>query len=78
MYLLVGSQLGVMGLIAMLSIFFYQIKFAIKSSGFYRDYGIALPLGYLLIFFAESYLLGHFTTVFFVFFSSIIYAQEQS
>ena len=78
MYLLVGSQLGVMGLIAMLSIFLYQIKFAIKSSGFYRDYGIALPLGYLLIFFAESYLLGHFTTVFFVFFSSIIYAQEQS
>jgi len=74
MYTLITVELGVIGLISMLSIFYYQIKLSFNSSNrFIRDVGITLPLLFLVIMWSDSYLLGHYTTLVFVFFSSFLY-----
>jgi len=74
MYILIFTQIGVIGLISMLSIFYYQIKLSINSSNrFIRDVGITLPLLFLVIMWSDSYLLGHYTTLMFIFFSSFLY-----
>ena len=74
MYTLIAMELGVIGLISMLSIFYYQIKLSFNSSNrFIRDVGITLPLLFLVIMWSDSYLLGHYTTLMFVFFSSFLY-----
>jgi O-antigen ligase len=74
MYILILMQLGLIGLFSMLSIFYYQIKLSSNSSNkFIRDVGITLPLLFLVIMFSDSYLLGHYTSLMFVFFSSFLY-----
>ena len=74
MFILILMELGVIGLISMLSIFYYQIKLSFNSSNrFIRDVGITLPLLFLVIMWSDSYLLGHFTSLIFVFFSSFLY-----
>ena len=74
MYVLVAMELGALGVISMLSIFYYQIKLSFNSSNkFIRDFGITLPLLFLVIMWSDSYLLGHYTTLIFVFFSSFLY-----
>ena len=74
MYTLVLIQNGLLGLIGLLSIFYYQIKLSLNSPNkFIRDLGISLPLLYLLVMWSDSYLLGHYTTLVFVFFSSFLY-----
>lgn len=74
MYSLVGVQLGILGLLSLMSIFYFQIVQSFKSSNrFIRDVGITLPLMYLLIMLSDSYLLGHYTTLMFVLFSSFLY-----
>jgi O-antigen ligase len=74
MYTLITMQLGLIGLVSMLSIFYYQIKLSFYSSNkFIKDLGIALPLMFLVIMWSDSYILGHYTTLVFVFFSSFLY-----
>lgn len=74
MYTLVLVQLGLLGLISLLSIFYYELKLSsLTKNKFIRDVGVALPLLFLLIMLSDSYLLGHFTTLMFVFFSSFLY-----
>ena len=74
MYILVLSQLGIIGLISMLSIFYYQIKLSlISSDNLIRKVGMILPIMFLVIMFSDSYLLGHYTTLMFVLFSSFLY-----
>lgn len=74
MYTLVMSQLGVIGLISMLSIFYYQIKLSTcQKNKLYRDLGVALPILFLVIMWSDSYILGHYTSLMFVFFSSFLY-----
>ena len=74
MYVLVAMELGALGVISMLSIFYYQIKLSFNSSNkFIRDFGITLPLLFLVIMCSDSYLLGHYITLIFVFFSSFLY-----
>jgi O-antigen ligase len=74
MYILVLVQLGFLGLISMLVIFYYQIKLSINSpSKLIRDAGITLPLMFLVLMLSDSYLLGHYTTLMYVFFSSFLY-----
>jgi O-antigen ligase len=74
MYTLVLMQLGLLGLFSMLSILYYQVKLSFNSSNkFIRDTGITLPLMFLILMFSDSYLLGHFTTLVFIFFSSFLY-----
>ena len=74
MYILILVQLGLLGLVSFLAIFYYQIKWSFQSNNKYiRDIGITLPLLFLLIMWSDSYLLGHFTTLVYVFFSSFLY-----
>ena len=74
MYNLVLTQLGIIGFISFLSIFYYQIKIASASSSrFMGHVGLALPLLFLVIMLADSYLLGHYTTLMYIFFSSFLY-----
>jgi len=74
MYVLVLVQLGIVGLLSMLSIMYYQIKLSFKESNrFFGDVGFALPVLFLVIMLSDSYLLGHFTGLLFVFFSSFLY-----
>ena len=74
MYTLVLSQLGLLGLISMLSIFYYQIKISLNSSKkIVRNAGFTLPILFLVLMLSDSYLLGHYTTLMFIFFSSFLY-----
>ena len=74
MYVLILVQLGIVGLLSMLSIMYYQIKLSFaESNKFFRDVGFALPFLFLVIMWSDSYLLGHFTGLLFVFFSSFLY-----
>lgn len=74
MYILVLSQLGIVGLFSMVTIFYFQIKIAFSSKNdFFHNVGVAMPILFLVIMFSDSYLLGHFTGLLFVFFSSILY-----
>jgi O-antigen ligase len=74
MYTLVLMQLGLIGLLSMLSIFYYQMRLSFNSTNkFIRDVGIMLPLMFLVIMFSDSYLLGHYTSLLYVFFSSFLY-----
>ena len=74
MYALVLVQSGIVGLLSMLSIMYYQIKLSFKESNrFFGDVGFALPILYLVIMLSDSYLLGHYTGLLFVFFSSFLY-----
>lgn len=79
MYILILVQFGLVGLIIFLSIFYYQIKYAINSNNnFIKKFGLVLPFLYLVIMFSDSYLLGHYTTMLFVFFSAILYKNEKN
>ena len=49
------------------------LKKTMNKNDLMKKMGIALPLLFLVIMFSDTYLLGHFTTMLFVFFSSIIY-----
>ncbi|MDC1418063.1 O-antigen ligase family protein [Candidatus Thioglobus sp.] len=74
MYSFVLVNLGITGLVSMLAIFYYQIKLSFNSSSkLIRDTGVTLPLMFLVMMLSDSYLLGHFTTLMFIFFSSFLY-----
>ena len=74
MYVLILVQFGLIGLISFLSIFYYQVKLSFNSSSkFIRDFGFTMPLLFLVIMLSDSYLLGHYTTLIFVFFSSFLH-----
>ncbi len=78
MYLLVGTQLGLVGLLIFLSIFRNQIKQALKSDDPVRQaVGIGMPLLFMVIMLSDTYLLGHYTTLLFVFFSAILYKNYE-
>jgi len=74
MYLLETVQFGMFGLASLLWILVTQIRIALSSGmPFQKHFGIALPVLFAVIMFSDSYLLGHYTTMLFVFFSSILY-----
>ena len=79
MYILVTTQLGFLGLISFLSIFYFQFKAAFHSkNALTRDIGFALPIMFLVIMLSDSYLLGHFTTLIFIFFSAFLHKDFES
>jgi len=74
MYTLVLVQHGLVGLISLLSIFYFQLKLSLNSPNkLIRDTGLTLPLIFLVMMLSDSYLLGHYTTLMFIFFSSFLY-----
>jgi len=76
MYILVLVQNGMLGLFGLLLIFYFQIKLSLGlNDKFFRDVGISLPILFLLIMMSESYLLGHFTSLLYIFFSSFLYQE---
>ena len=77
MYLLLIVQFGLIGLLCLLSIHFYQIKHRIKNNKFHSHLGFGLVAYFFVINFSDSYLLGHFTSFLFIFFSSFLYQSEK-
>lgn len=78
MYVLILVQFGLLGLVAMLYMFYSQIKIAANSNEeFVRKIGIALPLLYLLIMLSDSYLMAHMTGLLFIFISSFVYKDYE-
>lgn len=74
MYILILSQLGLIGLLSFLSIFYIQIKLSYNSSQkLIRNTGFTMPILFLVIMISDSYLLGHFTSLLFIAFSSFLY-----
>jgi O-antigen ligase len=79
MYVLVLVQFGFIGLLAMLYMFYAQIKIARQSNEeFVRKIGVALPLLYLLIMLSDSYLMVHMTGLLFIFISSFVYKDYEA
>ena len=79
MYVLILVQFGLLGLAAMLYMFYAQIKIARHSNEeFVRKIGIALPLLYLLIMLSDSYLMVHMTGLLFAFISSFVYKDYEA
>jgi O-antigen ligase len=74
MYILVLMQNGMLGLFGLILIFYYQIKLSLGCKDqFFRDVGLSLPILFLLIMLSESYLLGHFTSLLYIFFSAFLH-----
>ena len=79
MYLLVLVQLGLLGLISLLSILYFQIRVALVNKNILlRNIGIALPIMFAIIMLSDSYLLGHFTTMLFIFLSAFLYKTYEN
>jgi len=79
MYVLILVQFGLLGLLALLYMFYTQIKIAVKSNEeFVRKIGVALPLLYLLIMLSDSYLMVHMTGLLFIFISSFVYKDYET
>ena len=67
MYILVLSQLGLVGFLSFLWIFIIQFKISlISKSKFVNHVGVALPLLFMVIMWSDSYLLGHYTSNLFI------------
>ena len=77
MYMLVLGQLGIIGLIFFLRMFYLQFKIAYASQNHrIHNIGIAIPILFLTIMWSDSYLLGHYTANLFILFSSFIYMNR--
>jgi O-antigen ligase len=74
MYVLILVQLGIVGLASFFWLIYCQIRLSFTSKNkFIRDVGITLPLLFLVIMWSDTYLLGHYTSLLYVFFSSFLY-----
>ena len=74
MHLLILAQNGLFGYTFFLLLFTTLIRQALKNQEkIFRDLGLFLPILFFTISFSDSYLLGHFTTFLFIYFSSFIY-----
>ncbi|MEA3419974.1 MAG: O-antigen ligase family protein [Campylobacterota bacterium] len=74
MYILETVQFGILGILALVAIFYFQIRFALKSQDILQQKaGMALAVLFLIIMLGDSYLLGHLTTMLFIYFSSFLY-----
>jgi O-antigen ligase len=79
MYVLILVQFGFIGLLALLYMFYTQIKIATNSNEeFIRKIGVALPLLYLFIMLSDSYLMVHMTGLLFIFISSFVYKDYET
>ena len=73
-YLFIGMELGLIGLLIFLSIFYFQIKEIMKMKfGLFR---ILFPIMFLIIMFADSYFFSINTEILYVVFSIIIFNYQ--
>ena len=76
MYILELVQFGFLGLLSIFLILYTQIKTALANKDiFLKNIGISLPILYALIMLSDSYLLGHYTSMLFIFFSTFLYKE---
>jgi O-antigen ligase len=71
-YLRVSSQLGLLGLIVFLSIFYYLIQNSLTTNYRFSNLHIAFPIFYLIIFLGDSYLQTNTTTLLFASFGGFL------
>jgi O-antigen ligase len=75
-YVLVLSQFGLMGLAALLAVFWVQIRQAMAVEDEFQRVRFAFPLFFLVIMLSESYLIVYETGFAFSFFSAVLYTLE--
>ena len=68
-YLYVWFEVGILGLIILLSIFYFQIKSLSKLK--YNFHRILLPIGFMIIMLFDSYLFSFILTIFYIYFFTI-------
>ena len=74
MYALEAVQFGILGIMSLLSMLYAQVRQARKTEDqFQKNLGMVIPLLFAVIMLSDSYLRGHFTTMLFVYFSSLAY-----
>jgi len=74
MYVLTTVQLGMIGLVSLFSLLFFQIQLATSSKiDFQKKFGLTLPILFGIIMLSDSYLRGQFTTMLYVYLSSFTY-----
>jgi O-antigen ligase len=76
MYILVATQVGVVGLLVLISILYYLHKYSRRINDFYKPIRVGLVVMFAFIMLSDSYLLGHFTTMLFIFFSAILFNNK--
>jgi len=78
MYLLEMTQFGLLGLFSLMYIFYTQLSFSHRETDMLKSkIGMALPMLFLVIMLSDSYLLGHFSTMLFVYFSAFLYKETK-
>jgi len=78
MFLLAMSQFGLIGLLSLLSIYYYQFICRTRDGSYLSNLGLGLMTFFLVINFSDSYLLGHFTSFQFVFLSAFLFLSEKN
>lgn len=74
MYMLELVQFGLIGFFSLVFILLFQIQIACrKKEKLIKYLGITLPLLFSVIMLSDSYLLGHYTSMLFIFFSAFLY-----
>ncbi|WP_457599207.1 O-antigen ligase family protein [Hydrogenimonas sp.] len=72
-YVLTLVQFGTVGLTLLLYIFYSLFKIASETDDSYRGVRYTFLVLFLTIMFSDSYLLGHYTTLFFVFVTALLF-----
>ena len=73
MYLFIWAINGLFGIIVLLLLFIYMFICAFKINDRYKELRIIFVLLFVIINFSDSYLLGHYTTSLFVFFTALFF-----
>ncbi len=72
-YIFTLVQFGIVGLLFLLAIFFSLAKIAYRTDDGYRGVRYAFLLLFLTIMLSDSYLLGHYTTLFFAYITALLF-----
>ncbi len=72
-YIFTLVQFGIVGLLFLLAIFFTLAKIAYRTDDGYRGVRYVFILLFLTIMLSDSYLLGHYTTLFFAYVAALLF-----
>jgi len=73
MYLTVLAQVGLLGFIPFIMVFYWQIRMALQKTSPYYRMQLMLPLFFLVIMLSDSYLLTHYTMHLFILLSAVLF-----
>jgi O-antigen ligase len=76
-YVMKMGQFGVLGLLAVLGLFYVQLRIALRSSvPLQRSLGFAIPLMFAVVIMSDIYLNLHFTSMLFIWISAMVYGDQ--